>query len=47
MNKKHNIKCSQCDMTFAHGDDYRTHWEKEHLPDALKQIENERHIYRK
>ena len=36
--KKSIIKCSQCEATFMHGYDYRVHWEKEHLDDALKQI---------
>ena len=30
------IKCSQCDMEFQNGYDYRMHWEKVHLDDAIK-----------
>lgn len=36
---KHTIKCSQCDKTFAGGYDYRIHWEKAHLDNAIKQNE--------
>ena len=28
---KYNIKCSQCDMQFAGGADYRKHWEENHF----------------
>ncbi len=37
------IKCSQCDQTFSGGLEYRMHWEKKHLQQALNQIKkNER-----
>lgn len=36
---KHIIKCSQCDKTFTGGYDYRIHWEKAHLDNAIKQNE--------
>lgn len=36
---KHTIKCSQCDKTFSGGYDYRIHWEKAHLDNAIKQNE--------
>ena len=28
---KNIITCSQCDAQFPNGNDYRTHWEKEHF----------------
>lgn len=44
MNQKPKIiKCSQCDETFFGGFEYRMHWEKKHLQQALNQIKkNER-----
>tara|TARA_R110002012_G_scaffold232885_1_gene405859 strand:+ start:1589 stop:1729 length:141 start_codon:yes stop_codon:yes gene_type:complete len=36
---KHTIKCSQCDETFTGGLEYRMHWEKYHLKNALKENE--------
>jgi len=33
---KTSIKCSQCEKEFAHGYNYRLHWEKEHLEKAIK-----------
>tara|TARA_B100000925_G_scaffold50011_1_gene32602 strand:- start:2688 stop:2834 length:147 start_codon:yes stop_codon:yes gene_type:complete len=32
--KRKIIKCSQCDLEFSSGHDYRIHWEK-HLNDFL------------
>jgi len=44
MNQKAKIiKCSQCNKTFYGGFEYRKHWKKEHLQQALNQIKkNER-----
>ena len=36
--KKDIIKCSQCERTFPGGFEYRMHWEKEHLQEALNKI---------
>jgi len=36
--KNNTIKCSQCEQKFPGGLEYRMHWEKEHLEDALNQI---------
>ena len=38
------IKCSQCDATFPGGYQYRMHWEKMHLQDALKQIKKNNNV---
>ena len=36
---KHAIKCSKCNEMFTGGYDYRMHWEKAHLDNAIKQNE--------
>ena len=36
MVKKNIIKCSQCDMEFPGGFEYREHWEKVHFYPYLK-----------
>ena len=38
------IKCSQCDATFPGGYQYRMHWEKMHLQDALKQVKKNNNV---
>ena len=30
------IKCSQCEMEFVNGHEYRIHWEKEHIDNAIE-----------
>ena len=32
------IKCSQCEMEFVNGHEYRIHWEKEHLDNAIEVV---------
>ena len=32
------IKCSQCEMEFVNGYEYRIHWETEHLDNAIKVV---------
>ena len=41
---KYNIKCSQCDMQFTGGADYRKHWEENHFYPYFKngKFEHER-----
>ena len=41
---KNIIKCSQCDATFPGGREYRAHWEKTHLQDALKQVKKNNNV---
>jgi hypothetical protein len=35
---RNTIKCSQCNETFPGGFEYRMHWEKMHLQDAIEQV---------